>query len=88
LRLVERTVASDHPDPKALACDGRLLRGDRSDPHVADRRWLRSVDGRLVSPATSAYLDWCCRKLHAAGKEAPPLIWDNAAWHGSHQVWD
>jgi len=44
------------------------------------------VDGRPVSPVTIDSLDWCCRKLHAAGKEALLLIWDNAAWHVSHLV--
>jgi hypothetical protein len=48
--------------------------------------WLRFVDGRPVSPVTIDYLAWCCRKLHAAGKEALLLIWDNAAWHASQQV--
>ena len=36
---------------------------------TADRMWLRFVDGRPVSAITAAYLDWCCRKLQAAGKE-------------------
>jgi transposase len=48
--------------------------------------WLRFVDGRPVSAITAAYLDWCCRKLQAAGKEALFLIWDNAPWHVSQQV--
>ena len=50
--------------------------------------WLRFVDGRPVSAVTIDYLDWCCRKLHADGKEALLLIWDNAPWHVSHQVRD
>jgi transposase len=81
LRLVEQAVAKDDPDPKALACYGLLLRADPTD-----EIWLRFVDGRPVSPVTIDYLAWCCRKLHAAGKEALLLIWDNAAWHVSHQV--
>jgi transposase len=48
--------------------------------------WLRFVDGRPVSAVTIDYLDWCCRKLHAAGQEALLLIWDNAPWHVSQQV--
>jgi hypothetical protein len=86
LRLVEQAVAKDDPDPKALACYGLLLRADPTNPHASDQMWLRFVDGRPVSPVTIDYLDWCCRKLLAAGKEALLLIWDNAAWHCSHQV--
>ena len=88
LRLVEQAVAKDDPDPKALACYGLLLRADPTDPHATDEMWLRFVDGRPVSPVTIDYLDWCCRKLRAAGKEALLLIWDNAAWHTSRQVRD
>jgi transposase len=88
LRLVEQTVARDDPDPKALACYGLLLRADPTDQHATDQIWLRFVDGRPVSPVTIDYLDWCCRKLRAAGKEALCLIWDNAAWHASQQVRD
>jgi hypothetical protein len=88
LRLVEQAVAKDDPDPKALACYGLLLRADPSTEDAADQMWLRFVDGRPVSPVTIDHLDWCSRKLHAAGKEALLLIWDNAAWHVSHQVRD
>ena len=86
LRLVEQAVATDDPDPKALACYGLLLRAAPIDDQAADQMWLRFVDGRPVSAVTIAYLAWCCRKLHAAGKEALLLIWDNAPWHVSHQV--
>jgi hypothetical protein len=88
LRLVEQAVAKDDPDPKAVACYGLLLRADPADEHAADQMWLRFVDGRPVSAVTVAYLDWCCRKLHAAGKDALLLIWDNAPWHVSQQVRD
>jgi hypothetical protein len=88
LRLVEQAVATSDPDPKALACYGLLLRADPTAEVAADEIWLRFVDGRPVSPITIDYLDWCCRKLQAAGKEALLLIWDNAAWHVSHQVRD
>ena len=81
-RLIEQAVANDDPDPKALACYGLLLRADPT----ADEIWLRFVDGRPVSPVTIDSLAWCCRKLHAAGKEALLLSWDNAPWHVSHQV--
>jgi hypothetical protein len=86
LRVVEPAVAKDDPDPKALACYGLLLRADPTDEHADDEVWLRFVDGRPVSPVTIDYLAWCCRKLQATGKEALLLVWDNAAWHGSHQV--
>ena len=86
LRLVEQTVAKDDPDPKALACYGLLLRADPSAEDAADQMWLRFADGRPVSPVTIDYLDWCCRKLQADGKEALLLIWDNAPWHASQQV--
>jgi hypothetical protein len=88
LRLVEQSVAKNDPDPKALACYGLLLRADPTDEQAADQMWLRFVDGRPVSAVTVDYLDWCCRKLHAAGKEALLLIWDNAPWHVSQQVRD
>ncbi len=88
MRLVEQSVAQDDPDPKALACYGLLLRADPTAEDAADQMWLRFVDGRPVSPVTIDYLDWCCRKLHATGKEALFLIWDNAPWHVSQQVRD
>jgi hypothetical protein len=86
VRLVGQAVAKDDPDPKALACSGLLLRADPADRHATDEMWLRFVDGRPVSPVTIDYLAWCCRQLHAAGKEALLLIWDNAPWHVSQQV--
>ena len=79
-------VAKDDPDPKALACYGLLLRADPTAEDATDQLWLRFVDGRPVSAVTIDYLDWCCRKLHAAGKEALFLIWDNASWHVSAEV--
>jgi hypothetical protein len=86
VRLVEQAVVKDDPDPKALACYGLLLRADPADEQAVDQRWLRFVDRRPISAVTIDYLDWCCRQLHAAGKEALLLIWDNAPWHVSHQV--
>jgi transposase len=88
LRLVEQTVAKDDPDPKALACYGLLLRAAPTVENTDDQMWLRFVEGRPVSPVTIDYLDWCCRKLRADGKDALLLIWDNAPWHVSHQVRD
>jgi hypothetical protein len=86
VRLVDQAVAKDDPDPTALACYGLLLRADPTDERAGAELWLRFVDGRPVSAVTIDYLDWCCRKLHAAGKEALLLIWDNAPWHVSQQV--
>jgi transposase len=88
LRLVEQAVAKDDPDPKALACYGLLLRADSTNEHAIDQMWLRFVEGRPVSAVTIDYLDWCCRKLHAAGQDALFLIWDNAPWHVSQLVRD
>jgi hypothetical protein len=79
LRLVEKAVAKDDPDPKAVACYG-LLRPD------LDRVWLRFVDGRPVSALTTQFLDDCCQRLEREGKTALLLIWDNASWHVSHAV--
>jgi len=86
MRLVEQAVAKDDPDPKALACYGLLLRADPGGEDATDQMWLRFVDGRPVSAVTIDYLGWCCRKLHAAGKDALCMIWDNAPWHASQQV--
>ena len=85
-RLIEQAVVKDDADPKALACYGLLLRANPTDQGAADQMWLRFVDGRPVGAVTIDYLDWSCRKLHAAGKEALCLIWDNAPWHVSYQV--
>jgi hypothetical protein len=86
LRLVERAVAKDDPDPKALACYGLLVRSVQPDGAWQEQTWLRFVDGRPVSAVTIEYLAWCCAKLAAAGKEALLLIWDNAPWHVSRAV--
>lgn len=76
-------VATDDPDPKALACYGLFLRASGVDP---ERMLLRFVDGRPVSAVTTRFLGWCCDQLHAAGKTALLLVWDNAAWHVSRAV--
>jgi DDE superfamily endonuclease len=85
LRLVEQAVATDDPDPKALACYGRLVRWVEHDGWH-EEAWLRFVDGRPVSALTTQDLAWCCAKLAAAGKRALRLVWDNAGWHVSHPV--
>ena len=82
LRLIEQTVGKDDPDPKAVACYGILVR----TTDAADQIWLRFVDGRPLSALTIPFLDGCCTKLLAQGKNVLLLIWDNASWHRSHAV--
>jgi len=79
LRLVEQTVATDDPDPTALACFGLYL-------PQANEVLLRFVDGRPVSGVTTQFLAWCSHRLAARGKTALLLVWDNASWHRSHEV--
>jgi hypothetical protein len=82
LRLVEQTVASTDPDPKALACYGLLVRRGAEPEEV----WLRFVTGRPVSARTIQFLEWCCLKLHAQHVPVWLLVWDNASWHLSRAV--
>jgi transposase len=83
LRLVEQTVATHDPDPKALAAYGLLLPdAGGPEPEV----WLRFSATRPVSALTTAFLDWCCTGLAARGKTALLLVWDNAGWHLSKTV--
>jgi transposase len=86
LRLVERAVAKDDSDPKALACYGLLVRWAQPDGDRHEEAWLRFVDGRPVSAITTQYLAWCCAQLQALGKTALLLVWDNAPWHVSKEV--
>ena len=79
MRLVEKVPPNNDPEPKALACYGMYV------PELG-RSWIRFVDGRPVSSVTTQFLDYCCHKLAAAGKEALLLIWDNASWHKSKEV--
>ncbi len=79
LRLIEQSVATNDPDPKALACYGLLLR-------ATDELWLRFVDGRPVSGITQQFLADCCDRLTARGTTALVLVWDNASWHISAAV--
>jgi len=78
-RLVQRSVAKDDPEPKAVSCYGLYL------PEIGDT-WLRFVDGRPVSSITTQFLGWCLQKLEEAGKKVLLLIWDNASWHVSKEV--
>jgi transposase len=82
LRLIERAVAKDDPDPKALACYGVLLR----QVGQVEQVWLRIVDGRPVSALTQQFLGWCCSRLQEVGVRAWLLVWDNASWHLSQAV--
>ena len=61
-RLIQRSVAKDDPEPKAISCYGLYL------PEL-DETWLRFVDGRPVSSITTRFLEWCCEKLEALGKK-------------------
>jgi len=79
LRLIQRSVAKDDPEPKAISCYGLYV------PELDDT-WLRFVDGRPVSSITIQFLGWCAEKLEAAGKEVVALIWDNASWHVSKEL--
>jgi DDE superfamily endonuclease len=77
------TLPTDDRDPKALACDGLLV---RPGPQQADQMWRRFVAGRPVSTVTIELLAWCSAQLAAQGVTAWCLIWDNASWHRSHAV--
>jgi DDE superfamily endonuclease len=79
LRLIQRSVAKDDPEPKAISCYGLYL------PQMGDT-WLRFVDGRPISSITTRFLSWCAEKLQALGKKVWLLIWDNASWHVSKEV--
>ncbi len=79
LRLLQRSVPKDDPEPKAISCYGLYL------PEI-DQRWLRFVDGRPVSSITTKFLGWSLEKLESAGKKVLLLIWDNASWHVSKEV--
>jgi hypothetical protein len=83
LRVVPHTVATDDPDPKALACYGLLVRPGGDAPEAL---WLRFVADRPVSAITTRFLAWDADQLAAVGMTTLVLIWDNAPWHGSAEV--
>lgn len=83
LRLQEQPVASDDPDPQALAAYGLLVHDAGS---TAAEVWLRFAATRPVSGTTTAFLAWCCAGLAARAKTALLLVWDNASWHLSQEV--
>jgi hypothetical protein len=86
MRLLERRVAKEDPDPKALACYGLLVRLGEVESAKSEQVWLRFVEGRPVSGQTIQYLEWCGEELAALGKSALLLVWDNASWHKSEEV--
>jgi hypothetical protein len=71
LRLIQKSLAKDDPEPKALSCYGLYL------PELDGETWLRFVDGRPVSTVTRRLLSWCLEKLQAAGKKG------TASWFSS-----
>ena len=79
LRLVQRSVAKDDPEPKAVSCYGLYV------PQTGDT-WLRFVDGRPVGSITTQFLRWSSEELEKIGKKVLILIWDNASWHVSGEV--
>ena len=62
LRLVQRSVAKDDPEPKAISCYGLYL------PEIGEM-WLRFVDGRPVSSITTQFLEWGLARLEEMGKD-------------------
>ncbi len=79
LRLLQKPVEKDDPEPKAISCYGLYL------PEPDETR-LRFVDGRPISSITTRFLEWSLQKLEAAGKKVLLLVWDNAGWHISREV--
>jgi hypothetical protein len=69
-------------EPKALSCYGVWL----PDEAERGRMLLRFVEGRPVSAMTEAFLEWVSQVLHAEGKQALLMVWDNASWHDSFRV--
>jgi hypothetical protein len=82
-RLIENARAPDDPDPKALACNGLLL---RAHPTAPEQLWLRFAVGQPVSALTAQFPAWCCSHLAARGLRALLLAWDKASWHTSQTV--
>jgi transposase len=78
-RLHEQARVAGDPEPLALACYGVWC-------WPQEQMLLRFVDGRPVSPVTTAFLEWAGAQLAAAGHKVWVLIWDNASWHVSKEV--
>jgi transposase len=81
LQALERPQGD--PDPKALACDGLLV---RRRPRHPDHLLLRFVEGRPISAVTTAFLAWAAERLAVQGVTALVLMWENASWHRSQAV--
>ena len=79
LRLAQRSVAKDDPEPKAISCYGLYL------PEKGEM-WVRFVDGRPISSITTQFLEWSVEELEGIGKKVLLLIWDNASWHVSREL--
>ena len=78
-RLHEPARTSGDPEALAVACYGVWCLPQ-------EQMLLRFVDGRPVSHVTTAFLEWGCEQLGAAGHKVWVLIWDNASWHVSAEV--
>ncbi len=83
LRLIEKVLPNDDPDPKALACYGVLLRATPTRP---EQLWLRFAVGQPVRALTIQFLPWCCDRLATLDTKALLLVWDHASWHKSQAV--
>jgi hypothetical protein len=81
LQALERPKSD--PAPKALACDGLLV---RRRPLHPDHLLRRLVEGRPVSVLTTAFLAWAAERLASQGVTALLLLWDHASWHRSQAV--
>jgi hypothetical protein len=86
VRLLEQSWQKDDPDPKALACYGVLWQTGSPDAPDRSQIWLRFVTRRPVSAISIQFLEDCCKRLAAQGKQNWLLIWDNASWHVSKMV--
>ncbi len=81
-RMIQRSVAKDDPEPKAISCYGLY-------PPEIDETWLRFVDGAGARERHNepVFLEWCCERLEGIGKKVVVLIRDNnASWHISEEV--
>jgi hypothetical protein len=67
-RMIQRSVAEDDPEPKAISCYGLYL------PQIGGEMWLRFVECRPVSGLTTRFVSWCAEELEAAGKKVLLLI--------------
>ena len=73
IRLIQRSVAKDDPEPKAISCYGLYL------PRM-DRTWIRFVDGRPVCFHNDAVSFVVLRGAPSGGKE------DGAAHLGQREL--